>query len=108
MVILCTFFAEYDALAKVILSEPDREQTLKKLHDIDQELKDLEATKKKLDSSIEERRKQSHVLINAINQLLYFVEGNVPILLTFVVLFCKHVFQFKCYFIADGQSHGKL
>ncbi|KAL4225875.1 THO complex subunit 7 [Mactra antiquata] len=67
---------EYDALAKVIQQQPDRQDTTRKLEDVDEELKQLEETKKTLEQKLDLRRKQFHVLISAIHELQTMLEDD--------------------------------
>ncbi|XP_060607244.1 THO complex subunit 7 homolog [Ruditapes philippinarum] len=67
---------EYDALAKVIQQQPDRQDTTRKLQDVDEDLKQLEETKKKLEQKLDLRRKQFHVLISAIHELQSMLEED--------------------------------
>ncbi|XP_045164609.1 THO complex subunit 7 homolog [Mercenaria mercenaria] len=67
---------EYDALAKVIQQQPDRQETTRKLQNVDEELKHSEETKKKLEQKLDLRRKQFHVLISAIHELQSMLEED--------------------------------
>ncbi|XP_060571654.1 THO complex subunit 7 homolog [Ruditapes philippinarum] len=67
---------EYDALAKVIQQQPDRQDTTRKLQDVDEDLKQLEETKQKLEQKLDLRRKQFHVLISAIHELQSMLEED--------------------------------
>lgn len=67
---------EYDALAKVIQQQPDRQETTRKLQNIDEEIKQLEETKKTLEQKLDLRRKQFHVLISAIHELQSMLEED--------------------------------
>ncbi|XP_071810503.1 THO complex subunit 7 homolog [Asterias amurensis] len=60
---------EYDALAKVIKTQPDRQETMKKLEDLDKELSTLKNSKQSLQQKLEDRKKQFHVLISSIQEL---------------------------------------
>ncbi|XP_050413096.1 THO complex subunit 7 homolog isoform X2 [Patella vulgata] len=60
---------EYDALAKVIHTHPDRQATTKQLESLDQELKTFKDRKQKLEEKLDSRRKQFLVLITAIHEL---------------------------------------
>ncbi|XP_043223170.1 THO complex subunit 7 homolog [Amphibalanus amphitrite] len=60
---------EYDALAKVIAQQPDRQQTEARLAQLRADLESLQSTQGELDDKLEMRRKQFHVLISSIHQL---------------------------------------
>ena len=60
---------EYDALAKVICKNPDRDSTGKKLSEIRTDLAALQKTEEALDEKLELRKKQFHVLVHTIHQL---------------------------------------
>ncbi|XP_071960278.1 THO complex subunit 7 homolog [Antedon mediterranea] len=67
---------EYDALAKVIQKQPDRKDTMKKLKDLDDNLKALDETKISLEEKLENRQKQFHVLINSVLELQRILEED--------------------------------
>jgi len=60
---------EYDALAKVIAQQPDRQRTETRLAELKAELETLQKTQDELDDKLEMRRKQFHVLVTSIHQL---------------------------------------
>lgn len=67
---------EYDNLARVIQKQPDRKETTKKLEELDKELGSLMENKNSLEKKLEDRRKQFHVLINAIHELQRILEED--------------------------------
>ncbi|XP_065909453.1 THO complex subunit 7 homolog [Dysidea avara] len=70
---------EYDLLAKVIQQQPNRQETEKQIDNLQQKLKQLEATKKELHSKLDLRKKQFHLLVHSIHglqQLLQDEEGT--------------------------------
>lgn len=60
---------EYDALAKVIMTHPDRATSQDKIETLKQEQKSLEEKEHKLEEKLDIRKKQFHVLISSIHQL---------------------------------------
>merc|ERR1711934_42682 len=60
---------EYDALAKVISKNPDRSTQGRKIEDVKAELDDLKATEDALETKLESRKKQFHVLVQSIHNL---------------------------------------
>ena len=60
---------EYDALAKVICQNPDREATGRKLEEVREELEQLKGVEEALDEKLEMRKKSFHVLVHSIHQL---------------------------------------
>ncbi|KAG8237251.1 hypothetical protein J437_LFUL011279 [Ladona fulva] len=64
----------YDALASVISAQPDRRETAKCLAGLKAELRALEETREMLDSKLDVRRKQFHVLVSTIHQLQGMLE----------------------------------
>jgi len=60
---------EYDALAKVISKNPDRQTQGKKIEDVKAELDDLKAAEDALEAKLESRKKQFHVLVQSIHNL---------------------------------------
>jgi len=67
---------EYDALAKVIQQQPDRQDTLKKLEDLDKEIESTSGSGKELDQKLEKRKKQFHVLMAAIYEMQRILEAD--------------------------------
>uniref|UniRef100_A0A1B6M5F0 THO complex subunit 7 homolog n=1 Tax=Graphocephala atropunctata TaxID=36148 RepID=A0A1B6M5F0_9HEMI len=67
---------EYGVLANVINEQPDRKQTDEKLTQLKKELQSLEEQSNQLDSKLELRRKQFHVLIASIHQLQALLESG--------------------------------
>lgn len=53
----------------MIQEHPDREDTLQKLAELDKELESLKESKGSLDEKLDLRRKQFHVLVNAIHEM---------------------------------------
>merc|ERR1719508_307353 len=60
---------EYDALAKVINTHPDREISEARLEQVKAEQKQLEEKQIKVEDKLDIRKKQFHVLVNSIHQL---------------------------------------
>ncbi|TRY80128.1 hypothetical protein TCAL_10038 [Tigriopus californicus] len=60
---------EYDALAKEICKNPDRNTTGKKLEEIQAEINTLRLMEDALDEKLEMRKKQFHVLVHSIHEL---------------------------------------
>jgi len=60
---------EYDALAKVIMTHPDRGTSEVKIEALKQEQSTLEEKERKLEEKLDIRKKQFHVLISSIHQL---------------------------------------
>ena len=60
---------EYDALAKVINENPDRETQGRKIEEIKAEIESYKATEAALEDKLESRKKQFHVLIQSIHNL---------------------------------------
>lgn len=67
---------EYDALAKVIAQQPDRQQTEARLALLRAELETLQSTQGDLDAKLEMRRKQFHVLVTSIHQLQRLLDDD--------------------------------
>lgn len=67
---------EYDVLAKVIHSHPDRQETMRKLEKLDNELANLKKTKSALEDKLNSRRKHFSVLRNAIHELQLLLEAD--------------------------------
>ena len=60
---------EYDALAAIIQTQPDRKSNEEKLSLLRQELEASECECQKLEAKLEQRRKQFHLLISTIQGL---------------------------------------
>eukprot|EP00054_Salpingoeca_dolichothecata_P039137 m.15411 g.15411 ORF g.15411 m.15411 type:complete len:209 (+) comp9725_c0_seq1:27-653(+) len=60
---------EYDALAKVIEKHPPREDTIRATAQVEKELQELEDKGTALESKLQLRKKQFHLLSHAINEL---------------------------------------
>ena len=60
---------EYDALAKVIMTHPDRETSEARIEQLKLEQKSLEEKEIKLDKKLDIRKKQFHVLVSSIHQM---------------------------------------
>jgi len=60
---------EYDALAKIIQSHPDRESSSQRLASVQEELAQLTQRETQLQENLETRKKQFHVLVSAIHQM---------------------------------------
>lgn len=60
---------EYDALAKVIGTQPDRRGMLAQLECLEKEIRSLQQAQEALDSRLEHRRRQFHVLLSSVHQL---------------------------------------
>merc|ERR1712192_264108 len=60
---------EYDALAKVIQSHPDRDSSTTRLETVREELGQLEEREKQLQEKLETRKKQFHLLVSSIDQM---------------------------------------
>ena len=60
---------EYDALAKVITTHPDRETSHNRIEQLQAEQKQLEEKEVKLEKKLDIRKKQFHVLVSSIHQL---------------------------------------
>lgn len=60
---------EYDALAKIITQQPDRQETVAKLNNLKDELNELETTTVSLEKKLEKRRKDFTVLMRAVMEL---------------------------------------
>uniref|UniRef100_A0A8C4Q6F9 THO complex subunit 7 n=1 Tax=Eptatretus burgeri TaxID=7764 RepID=A0A8C4Q6F9_EPTBU len=65
---------EYDALAKVIETHPDRSKTLRQLEDLQKELEHLSRVKESFESKLEMRRKQFHALLSCIHELQHMLD----------------------------------
>ncbi|XP_070394373.1 THO complex subunit 7 homolog isoform X6 [Dermacentor albipictus] len=60
---------EYDALAKVIAKQPDRRGMLSQLECLEKEIHSLQQSQQALDSRLEHRRRQFHVLLTSVCEL---------------------------------------
>lgn len=60
---------EYDALAKIIMSQPDRKETANQLDALRTEMDELEQEAKHLDRKIQKRQKSFKVLMTAVREL---------------------------------------
>lgn len=60
---------EYDALAKVIGTQPDRRGSLSQLEALEREIRALDRARQALDSRLEQRRRQFHVLLSSVCEL---------------------------------------
>lgn len=60
---------EYDALAKVIGTQPDRRGMLSQLESLEKEIRSLQQAQQALDSRLEHRRRQFHVLLSSVHEL---------------------------------------
>merc|ERR1712098_67039 len=60
---------EYDALAKVIMTHPDRETSEARLEQVKAEQRFLEEKQVKLMDKLDVRKKQFHVLVSTVHQL---------------------------------------
>ncbi|XP_055852388.1 THO complex subunit 7 homolog isoform X2 [Episyrphus balteatus] len=60
---------EYDVLAKVIQTQPDREETSKKLETLKTELKNLEEEEIRLNRKLDYRKKNFYLLMHSIREL---------------------------------------
>ena len=67
---------EYDALAKVITTHPDRETSEARIEALRQEQKQLEEREVKLDQKLDIRKKQFHVLVSAIHQMQDLLDND--------------------------------
>ncbi|XP_078678061.1 THO complex subunit 7 homolog isoform X1 [Branchiostoma floridae x Branchiostoma belcheri] len=67
---------EYDALAKVIQQHPDRQQTMRRLEELQKELKTLKDSREGLEAKMEMRQKQFHVLVTSIHELQAMLEED--------------------------------
>lgn len=67
---------EYDALAKVITTHPDRETSEARIEALRQEQKQLEEKEVKLDQKLDIRKKQFHVLVSAIHQMQDLLDND--------------------------------
>ena len=60
---------EYDALAKVIMTHPDRDTSEARIEQLKAEQLQLEEKEVKLDQKLDIRKKQFHVLVSSIHQM---------------------------------------
>ena len=67
---------EYDALAKVITTHPDRETSEARIEALRQEQRQLEEREVKLDQKLDIRKKQFHVLVSAIHQMQDLLDND--------------------------------
>ena len=67
---------EYDALAKVINENPDRETQDRKIEEIKAEIESYKATEAALEDKLESRKKQFHVLVKSIMDLQALLEED--------------------------------
>ena len=67
---------EYDALAKVIETQPERKQLGREIDNVHSELETLDEAKQKLVQKLEMRQKQFHTLIYSIQLLQMILEDN--------------------------------
>merc|ERR1719237_1808137 len=67
---------EYDALAKVITTHPDRETSEARIEALSHERKQLEEKEVKLDQKLDIRKKQFHVLVSAIHQMQDLLDND--------------------------------
>ena len=67
---------EYDALAKVINENPDRETQGRKIEEIKAEIESYKATEAALEDKLESRKKQFHVLVKSIMDLQALLEED--------------------------------
>ena len=67
---------EYDALARVIGQQPDRQQTEARLAQLRAQLQALQNTQGDLEAKLEMRRKQFHVLVTSIHQLQRLLDDD--------------------------------
>lgn len=67
---------EYDAMAKIINENPDRETQGKKIEEIKAEIESYKATEAALEDKLESRKKQFHVLVKSILDLQALLEED--------------------------------
>lgn len=67
---------EYDALAKVIAMQPDRRNTLSQLESLEKEIRGLQRSQQALDTRLEHRRRQFHVLLSSVYELQQLLKGK--------------------------------
>jgi len=67
---------EYDVLAKVIQTHPDRKETMRKLQKLSSELSQFQKTKEALEDKLNLRRKHFAVLSNALQELQGLLEDD--------------------------------
>ncbi|RWS19498.1 THO complex subunit-like protein, partial [Leptotrombidium deliense] len=60
---------EYDFLARIIVSHPDRKESLKRLALLEDEIKKLQQVKEELNKKVEKRRRQFQVLLTSAHEL---------------------------------------
>ncbi len=66
---------EYDSMANVINKHLDRSQTMARLTQLENQIKQLQETKLQIDTKLERRRKQFQVLLGAAHQLQNILNG---------------------------------
>jgi len=66
---------EYDSMANVINKHPDRCETMTRLQQLENEIKQLQETKNQMERKLERRRKQFQVLLGAAHQLQNILNG---------------------------------
>lgn len=67
---------EYDALAKVIQTHPDRETSGARLETVQAELTNLKEREQALEDKLDMRKKQFHVLVSTIHQLQSLLDAD--------------------------------
>jgi len=67
---------EYDALAKVIQSHPDRDSSMQRLSGVQEELLQLQDKERLLQDKLETRKKQFHLLVSSIHQMQELLEED--------------------------------
>jgi len=67
---------EYDALAKVIQTHPDRETSGARLETVQAELTSLKEREQALEDKLDMRKKQFHVLVSTIHQLQSLLDAD--------------------------------
>ena len=73
---------EYDAMAKVINKNPDRDTQGIKIEEIKSEIEQLKVTEAALEDKLESRKKQFHVLVQSIHNLQALLDEDNEINLT--------------------------
>jgi len=67
---------EYDALGKVIIEHPDRDNSMNRLESIKDEMEALRKKEEMLETKLKERSKQFNLLISTIHQLQTLIEDE--------------------------------
>lgn len=67
---------EYDALARVIETHPDRKKSQAETDELKKQIADLEETKNKLSRKLDMRAKQLHALIHSVHVLQQILEED--------------------------------